>query len=271
MYRGYRIVAIVPTKGEKRHLEILLTYLRRSNMFDEIRLILNEGRIDDIAYVESLKSCTDTWINPYIKPWCGTWMIEALKDCQDSNTIYYKIDGDVVFVDTHAVERLINYRINNPEPFIVSANVVNNGVCNYYCQQAGVYDSKFWKLTCRSNDGFSFMNMEFIKWLHEFFLEHAESGNVERFYIPNVVLSEYTYFSVNNYAIFGRDLIGLTERMPIGSDEGYVTQIFPREFSRPCEICGNSVVVHYSFHTQRDFLNNNPSILERYEKLASVI
>jgi hypothetical protein len=27
MYRGYRIVAIVPTKGEKRHTELLLYYL----------------------------------------------------------------------------------------------------------------------------------------------------------------------------------------------------------------------------------------------------
>lgn len=267
MYRGYRIVAVCPTTIEKRHTELVLYYLNRAEVFDEIRLWINENKIVDREYFELLKTPKYAFVIPVIRPAEDNTWRHFYSGCTDQNTIYVKIDGDVVYVGTNAIKTLLDYRIDHTEPFLISANVINNGICAYYQQYYGSIGKEFGQLTCTSNDQIAYKNNDFVKHLHTLFVDAIERDVVETFFIPHITLSQYPYFSINAISFFGRDLIGKADRME-GGDEGWISQIYPREERRPCVICGNSIVSHYSFFTQREFLNKNTNIFDRYEKLA---
>ena len=267
MYRGYRIVALVPTTVEKQHTELLLYYLKRVGIFDEIRLWINENKIVDREYCELLKTCNRDSVIPVIRPAePNTWR-NFYSGCTDQNTVYVKIDGDVVYVASNAIRTLLDYRIDHTEPFLISANVINNGICAYYQQYYGAISKEFRQLTCTSNDQISYKNKDFVKYLHTLFLDAIEHDVIETFYIPHITLFQYPYFSINAISFFGQDLVGKLDRME-GGDEGWISQIYPREEKRPCVICGNSIVSHYSFSIQREFLNKNTNIFDRYEKLS---
>jgi hypothetical protein len=47
------------------------------------------------------------------------------------------MDDDIVYADLEQLPAFLAFRIAHPEYFLVSANVVNNGVCGYFQQQHG--------------------------------------------------------------------------------------------------------------------------------------
>lgn len=57
------------------------------------------------------------------------------------NDIFLKCDDDIVFFDIARLRDFIAFRRENPHYFLVSANVVNNGVCAHFQQAAGAIPS----------------------------------------------------------------------------------------------------------------------------------
>jgi hypothetical protein len=57
---------------------------------------------------------------------------------QFSDTIFLKCDDDIVYMDVGKLDGFIEFRRANPNYFVVSANVVNNGVCAFFQQSSGV-------------------------------------------------------------------------------------------------------------------------------------
>jgi hypothetical protein len=55
-----------------------------------------------------------------------------------ANAVMLKCDDDIVYFDLDKLEEFIAFRRNRTEFFMVSANVVNNGVCAFFQQRAGV-------------------------------------------------------------------------------------------------------------------------------------
>jgi hypothetical protein len=53
----------------------------------------------------------------------------------EPNTVFIKLDDDIVYLDLSMFESFVQYRYDHPELWLLSANVINNGVCAYYQQQ----------------------------------------------------------------------------------------------------------------------------------------
>ncbi|MDB5641140.1 MAG: hypothetical protein JWN07_457 [Hyphomicrobiales bacterium] len=54
-----------------------------------------------------------------------------------ANDVFLKCDDDIVYFDLHRLAEFVAFRKHHPEYFLVSANVVNNGVCAHFQQKAG--------------------------------------------------------------------------------------------------------------------------------------
>ena len=52
------------------------------------------------------------------------------------DAVLVKLDDDIVFADIDRFEDFLRFRELNPEPFFLSANVVNNGVCAFHQQRS---------------------------------------------------------------------------------------------------------------------------------------
>jgi hypothetical protein len=55
-----------------------------------------------------------------------------------SDSVILKCDDDIVYFDLDKLEEFVAFRRSRREFFMVSANVVNNGVCAFFQQRAGV-------------------------------------------------------------------------------------------------------------------------------------
>jgi hypothetical protein len=55
-----------------------------------------------------------------------------------SDAVILKCDDDIVYFDLDKLEEYISFRRSRDEFFLVSANVVNNGVCAFFQQRSGV-------------------------------------------------------------------------------------------------------------------------------------
>jgi hypothetical protein len=55
-----------------------------------------------------------------------------------ADDVIVKCDDDIVYFDLDRFAEFVKFRRNHPEFFLVSANVVNNGVCAYFQQADGI-------------------------------------------------------------------------------------------------------------------------------------
>ena len=108
--------------GRRANVEIQLPFIRRilaghpEVRFDAWNLARNER---DRQYVQSLPEARDGYSN-----WDDIWRHYAGEEYRD--TIFVKLDDDVVFLEAERFEELIRAVRQNPGA-IISAQVINNG------------------------------------------------------------------------------------------------------------------------------------------------
>ena len=56
------------------------------------------------------------------------------KSCTEPETIYFKLDDDVVWMEPGLIEKMVSFRVDNPQHFVVSPLVVNNSLSTYLLQ-----------------------------------------------------------------------------------------------------------------------------------------
>lgn len=107
---------------------------------------------------------------------------------------------------------------------------------------------------------------------HYSFLEHLETGDMWR-YKFDVWDYNFQRISINFYAIRGRDIMQVFP-FPGGAydDEGYLTQVRPREVRRHAVVDGRGLAVHFAFQPQRRVHDGHAvtdtDALERYRAFA---
>ncbi|KAF2973327.1 hypothetical protein GQX73_g354 [Xylaria multiplex] len=79
----------------------------------------------------------DWWSNSWGKfdGWVSSWGAVS-----EPETIYIKIDDDIVFIDDHTIPALVKRTLDNPQYFGVSANVVNGGAVSWLHYCMGVFE-----------------------------------------------------------------------------------------------------------------------------------
>jgi hypothetical protein len=258
---------LVTPAGRKRYLEILLSHLKKvRSEFDEWILWVNTNDEIDIAYMEQIESENDfIKIQRLSVPYNGNQSIYSFfKECIDENSVYIRLDDDIIYIEPNSLNKLFEFRINNPQYFLVYGNIVNNAIITHLYQQKGVLnDSIIFGYKCMDENGWN--NPSAAELVHNKFFELYDSNKTDELLIDNHVLSNYERCSINVISWLGSDFkkfdgnVGHDEEQWLSCDK-------PSQIQMSNIIFGDSLFVHYAFFTQRAHLDSI-NLLEKYKNI----
>jgi hypothetical protein len=262
---NYRVVVVVPA-GRRRYMELILPkLLKEIDIIDEIRYCVNTNVQEDIDWMESVsrdnpKITLDKRLG--IAPYQGERLKEFWTDLRDPNTIYIRLDDDIVWLEENFITKMLDFRVENPDYLFVLPNIINNSITDYLHQHLGALDiPETIEYDCFSENGVR--NGSVVVKKHENFLKHYNEGTLNSYKFNKWILRQYERISINSLCWFGRSLEGV-EVDP--DEENYIACELPRLLQKPNIVNGNVLAVHFAFHTHRDELEKT-NILERYTNL----
>ena len=122
--------------GRKKFLEILFSYIEKYEKYiDEYRIYVSTENQEDIDYMIDFANKKN-----YVKlirreyPDHNLWN-QSYKDCQDDNTVYLKIDDDILYIDETLFTDFIKFRIDNPKYPIIYPMIINNVYTSWVLQE----------------------------------------------------------------------------------------------------------------------------------------
>jgi hypothetical protein len=265
---------IVTPAGRKCYLEILLRYLVRAKNAGEIdRWILwvNTEVDADIEYMMSLAEEYDFIETRALTiPYDKNYSIHSFfAECVDENTVYVRLDDDIVFMEEGALDRLIRFRIANPQYFLVYGNIINNAIIAYIHQRQGAVDRSFGVTTYSALADLGWKRPAFAHYLHEEFLRQLKVGNIDRFRFPQWILHDYERVSINVISWLGSEFKKFDGKVD-RNEEPWLAVTKPISLQRPNCIFGEVLFAHYAFYTQRAELDWT-DILQRYAAIAPAL
>ncbi|KAI1365622.1 hypothetical protein F5Y08DRAFT_327953 [Xylaria arbuscula] len=117
--------------GRKRTIDLLDCYLQQN-------LVVNGGYLDEVWFMIHTDIEEDlSYLNELVMKRPQYWLVNP-GECKgfdftcmwnpvvEDDTIYIKIDDDIIFIHPDAIPQLVATRIAEPQPFAVSANLVNS-------------------------------------------------------------------------------------------------------------------------------------------------
>lgn len=273
-----KFVTVTPA-GRRQYLEILATYLlRHRDVIDEHHWWLNTRDPVDTNYIYRLVDRHPDFFKVIAKPnnrglSMGASIWRYVRDCDDADTIYLRLDDDICYIGDDAVKQMRDYRLAHPEPFLVLGNIVNNAVCAHFHQQAGVVPRKWGTVEneCLDNNGWG--NGKFTRRLHRLFLRDVERGREAKWRNAPMPIDGTKRFSINAICWWGKDLQNLPEQhVDHIEEEEFLTEELPARLDRPNVVCQGALFSHYAFWPQRQYLEwTSPDILDRYLQLANQV
>jgi hypothetical protein len=175
--------------------------------------------------------------------------------------VLIKCDDDIVYFDLDRLAAFIEFRKNNRDYFLVSANVVNNGVCAHFQQSQGALPD--W-LKCELPPG----GMCGSLWssgtkaeaVHNLFLERPSA-----FRAMGGAIDWNERISINFVALLGEDLVHIPD-VTADDEHDLCYGVRKRVKKRNC-ILPQFVAAHLSFWKQ-DQSMNIAAVLRKYQELA---
>lgn len=276
MIDGKRVVAFTPW-GRELTASLLYEYLKRDHekgIVDEWHLWSNTDpdQATDREYAIHLERNND-WIKVMDRPEGPVLHPKQMNTgrfykyyVDTADTVLVRMDDDIVWIEEHAIERLVQYRINHKHPFVVFPIIWNNAVCSYYLQQGEQLPRWWGTVGNHCMDQVGWRDHIFATRIHEHLLRGIEEGWTDRLFMHTTVqLPVGQQFSVSSFAQFSEEYVNAVA----GEEEAWHTIDKPYELGRPNVIVPNSLISHFSFYHQRDYLLKNTDILDRYRDLAN--
>lgn len=277
MYLNYKVVAFIPA-GRKQTMSILMDNLyRNKDVVDQVQVWLNtdDDQKEDREWLESLPNKYGDFVRLIERRIDrGKQIPKQLNtggfyiNTTDENTIYFRFDDDIVYIDDDYFKNILDYRINHPEYFLVFGNIINNAITSYHLQQEkkipesfGIVEEAF----CMDPIGWT--SPYFALKLHEKMIKCIETDSVSKMYLKNPVEIDRKRFSVSNFCFFGRDFKKFDGDLMGAEEESWLTEDYPKQTGLINVICPNAVCVHFSFFAQRKYLLKK-NILEIYKGIA---
>jgi hypothetical protein len=202
--------------------------------------------------------------DPLSKNWNEVYHYYSGRADEYAETVFIKCDDDIVYLDFDRLADFIHFRRAQPDYFLTSANVVNNGVCAHVQQQLGMIPRDLMNLEMPPGGlrGTLWKSGAKAEALHRCFL-----ANPRRFlWAPQEIFIPPARFSINFVAWLGVDVPHFETRL--ADDEHDLTVTLPRFLGRENAIYLPFVVSHLSFRTQ-DTEMDVPGILDAYRALAA--
>ncbi len=279
-------ISICTPAGREKYLSIIKKYVYRdmkAGIVDEWQLWLNTVNINDIAYIESMEKENDKVkiyrldeaITPTWESYNAQQTHKFFKNTHGDNTIYIRIDDDIVWYEKGAIEKMAQARIDCPDAFAIYPNVVNTTTVNRWHQEIGALDMSVGE--CRPKkegdpnwnylDEFNYGDSKFADHIHDTFKKHYEDGTLSDYYLQSHSLDDFQRFSICSIAWFGKDKLETSEL-----EEPQISWELPQKLNKPIWFQGDALMVHYAYHTQRDYLvREGDKHLEFYKKLSDEI
>ncbi|KAI1077179.1 hypothetical protein F5B20DRAFT_572465 [Whalleya microplaca] len=132
---GIKVVALV-FYGRKRTVDFLDCYLQQNlaangGYVDEVRFMVHTENEEDLEYLDGLVKQRKYYSTVQARV-CDDGMYGCVWDSAvEDETIYVKIDDDIIFIHPDTIPQLVHTRIASPHPFAVSANLVNSPLTGY--------------------------------------------------------------------------------------------------------------------------------------------
>jgi hypothetical protein len=261
---------VIVTPGfRKRYLEILHNQLQYvKNEFDEWVIWVNTTAKEDIDYMVYLKNNFNYIKLQYAEiPINGTASLPHYwRKCVDLDSIYLRLDEDIVYVHPNSLTKLYNKRLENEQPFLMYGNIVNNAIHDFLYQKHGIIKPEP-VFSYNYADSTGIHSSDFIKYLHELFLESYRNGTLDKFLIPDWELSHFERCSINVFSCTGKDFSTFGGNVA-GGEEAWLSCVKPQSVNRPNMIYGDTLFVHFAFYTQRVFLETSTNLLQQYKELS---
>jgi hypothetical protein len=183
----------------------------------------------------------------------------------DPDTLYIRLDDDVVFMEEGALRDLLAFRVAHPEPFLVYPAIINNGVMIHLFQRRGVLPRElpFCEYAAFGN---GFRETAFAEAVHRQFLAALQSQKLDSWRFGNWWLHCYERVCVNCISWFGKDFAEFGGK--VGWDEEkFLSCDKPAMLKRPNVIYGNPIVAHFSYSHQNKRLDQT-DLLSAYREIC---
>ena len=286
MFQGQKITAITFC-GRKRYMDLLTPHIIREHdrgLIDKWLLFNNiRTNVEDATYAQQLKDHLP-WSEVINRPPGASgehaWTWNTFGSREGEGTIYLKIDDDVIYFDENALPRLLQYRVEHREPFLVYPLIVNNVRTSYRLQRAGQCPREWGEVTNDMNDWTAHKSFKWVFNIHRATLATLAAGKplTERWSLPTEQFTTFDqgHISTNVITIFGSDLVACAN-MPAGygcragvpdDDESFFSLWRPRQLNRQNARVGDSVFVHFAYNTQTDFMDHTGMLAEYAQFVA---
>jgi hypothetical protein len=263
MYRDYKVIfSIFCGREDRMHILILhLEELYKSKLIDEIHLWDYCRNESDRKW---LKTLPYTYIEPSDKSARWKSYYDHYYNSLDDKTILIKCDDDVVALDNENFTKFLDFRIDNPQYFLVFPNIVNNGVAAYFQQNShGVIPKTLMDLEMPNggHGGSLWSSLDLCRKIHEFFLEEPARFRYEGHH----EIDSGIRFSINLFAVMKQHvLLGFKDVSP--DDEQYLTVEITKKFNLKNALYNGMYASHLSFNEQ-DKQGDMSDLLHRYKNL----
>lgn len=310
MYKNKKIVVCSPV-GRKASMKCLFKeIIKHKDIIDEYHLWVNTSVDEDLDYINNFAEENSDFVQ--LKYGCEeldpTQMGKAhnvkrfYNYCIEPNTFYFKVDDDIIFLENNIFEVLSQYKINNPETFLVYPMIINNYWCTHFLRKYDAIDVP----ECRVCDGSWYTDFENARetmkncpgtmsdnldepkprdyipedrimsplyWYDPQFAyqilnntyEYIVKNKLSDLDIPNIDL-DYEPVSINFVMWSGEDFAKFDGNVKSVDDEPWLSMFYPLKFDLKNVVVGNTRAVHYAYWPQRNYLDTT-DILSKYEKL----
>lgn len=262
MFEGHRIVVVTPA-GRRRYMRLLAPLVLSCGLVDRYDLWVNSGDARDRAFLEGLARL-DRRVRLVPQPDGKPPGMDAIhgfhRTTQDADTIYLRLDDDVVWLEPGFFETLLGFRVAHPRYFLVAPLIINNAVCTSMLQSCGkIAPSRFVGAACM--DPVGWRDPAFAVRLHEFFLDLIARGETHRLHCGprEIALNR---FSINAICWFGRDMAAIGGEVRPAEEED-LSNIIPTRLGRANCFCTDTIAAHLAFYPQRRRVDRS-GVPERY-------
>lgn len=266
MYKDYKIV-VNTAAGRRRYMQYLIPFVVASDIVDRYDIWVNTHNGADIEFFKRVAEKYPV-VNLVWQPEGvvnGIASINAFyKQCVEDKTIYFKLDDDIVWMEPNLIEKMVKFRVDNPDYFVVSPLVINNALCTYLLQIEGkIRLDDYYNST--SGHPILWKSGTFASDLHNWFLtNYLKTGRWSELYLGKKEMG-MTRFSINSILWFGEDMKNFNGNVP-GDDEEFLSCIYPTLRGKSNAWNGDAIVSHFAFFPQREELDRQ-NILGQYGQL----
>jgi hypothetical protein len=275
MFDGHRVIVVTPA-GRRRYLSVLLPHVvAQRGIVDRWELWENTPDDADLAWLRETAAASRGFVRcvPGSMPINPDRVSDSIhpfhRRCTEPGTIYVRIDDDVIWLAPDCIASLCRFRLAEREPFVVYANVVNNGLISHIHQRIGALPIDAGRARYLCQDPTSWGDGAFAVAVHRAFFAAHDAGDLDRFRFGMWRSWEPTRISINVIAWLGDDFAPFGGEVPLQEEE-WLAVTRPRELGRTTAICGQALASHYAYWPQRAVVDAEPWVLERYRALAGL-